>query len=75
MVITTGLEEKKSCVKIQFKGVMFGSLCCCNLERDYVITKNKFDSNGSMHVSVRLWKIHGCFWITAPQKKKEKNQL
>lgn len=33
MVITTGQEENKLCENL-FKSVMFGSLCCCNLESD-----------------------------------------
>lgn len=47
MVIKTGQEEIKLC-DIQFKGEMFGSLCCCDLERDseveaYTITNHKLD--------------------------------
>lgn len=39
-------KKKTSRVKIQFEGVMFGSLCCCNLERDskvraYIINYQK----------------------------------
>lgn len=79
MVITTGQEENKLCEN-SIQGRMFGSLCCCNLERDskvraYIIIKNESDDNNSMHklatrLSVCLRKIHSCFWITAP-----KNQL
>lgn len=64
MVIKTGQEEIKLC-DIQFKGEMFGSLCCCDLERDSEVeadtfTNHKLDNNNSMHRHKCFCQIHGC---------------